>query len=182
MEAFFGLHRVCPVRWDWPGRRLVRGFRSSRSNAMNLWKMRSALSILLVLLTPVAYLNGRAFHDGWDEYFKLVPYVFPLDTAGILNNAAMAWLNGFVAVVNVVFTMLIAHWEMVLFYILFAAFIWRSGSWILGRISRWSARRRAAKEARRQSVLRRAVWWIVEPLLGMGISISMIYLMFFGLR
>lgn len=56
-------------------------------------KWLSAISTLLVVMTPVAYINGRAYHDGWYAYFHLNPAMFPLDTAGSLTVGMRAWLD-----------------------------------------------------------------------------------------
>lgn len=51
----------------------------------------TVLSLILVVLTPVIYFCGRAFHDGWYEALRLDPSMFPLDTAGMLMEGAIAW-------------------------------------------------------------------------------------------
>jgi hypothetical protein len=140
-----------------------------------------ALSVLLVLLTPVAYLNGRAFHDGWYAYFKLDPYMFPLDTAGILHNAPTAWVNGILALAHIVVTGIIVHWGYVALYLLFLVLIWRAGGSLLGHLKRRQMQRQGETRSKCQSLLRRVLWWIAEPLIGLGISVGALYIMLYGL-
>lgn len=140
-----------------------------------------ALSVLLVLLTPVAYLNGRAFHDGWYAYFKLDPYMFPLDTAGILHNAPTAWVNGIFALAHILATGLIAHLGYVVLYLLFVVLVWRAGGWLLSHLKRREGRHHAETTGQRRSLLRRVLWWIAEPLMGLGISVGALYIMLYGL-
>lgn len=50
----------------------------------------TVFSLALVVLTPVVYFCGRAFHDGWYGELRLDPGMFPLDTAGMLTEGGVA--------------------------------------------------------------------------------------------
>ena len=147
----------------------------------NAGQILGVLSVLLVLLTPVAYLNGRAFHDGWYAYFKLDPYMFPLDTAGILQNAPTAWVNGILALAHIAITGIVAHWGYTTLYLVLLILIWRTGGSLLSHLKRSQTRRRAETNQQRRSLLRRVLWWIAEPLIGLGISVGALYIMLYGL-
>ena len=48
----------------------------------------------IAILTPVFYLNGVAFHEGYLGYFHLSPSMFPSDVPDTLTFAALAWMGG----------------------------------------------------------------------------------------
>lgn len=55
----------------------------------------TAASLFFVVMTPVIYIMGRAYHDGWYDYLKLDQSMFPLDTAGMLTEGGVALTQGF---------------------------------------------------------------------------------------
>lgn len=49
------------------------------------------LSLFIVVCTPVVYVGGRAYHDGWYERLHLNPGLFPADTQAILTDEFIGW-------------------------------------------------------------------------------------------
>jgi len=49
--------------------------------------------ITLALLTPLLYLNGKAFYEGYLTYLHLNTTMFPQDTADTMMSAVTAWLS-----------------------------------------------------------------------------------------
>lgn len=49
--------------------------------------------ITLALLTPLLYLNGKAFYEGHLTYLHLNTTMFPQDTADTMMSAVTAWLS-----------------------------------------------------------------------------------------
>lgn len=64
----------------------------SRSQTAIQWL--TAASLFFVVMTPVIYIMGRAYHDGWYAYLNLDQSMFPLDTAGMLTEGGMALTQG----------------------------------------------------------------------------------------
>ena len=65
----------------------------SRSQTAIQWL--TAVSLFFVVMTPVIYIMGRAYHDGWYDYLHLDQSMFPLDTAGMLTEGGIALTQGF---------------------------------------------------------------------------------------
>jgi hypothetical protein len=51
----------------------------------------AVISAFLVVMTPVAYISGRGFHDAWYGYFHLNGDMFPLDTVNMMTMGYEAW-------------------------------------------------------------------------------------------
>lgn len=51
----------------------------------------SIIPITLALLTPIFYLNGKAFQEGYLNYLNLNASMFPQDTAGTMMSSVVAW-------------------------------------------------------------------------------------------
>lgn len=89
---------------------------------------------LLMLITPVVYFNGYAFHDGWYEYFHLDPAMFPLDTAGTLTWGTVAWADLLIKIVTTLKQVELSRWLLPMSVIGAAAIaaslmIWGHDSW-----------------------------------------------------
>jgi hypothetical protein len=72
------------------------------------------IATLAAILTPVCYLNGRAFHSGYLTRLHLEPSMFPLDTQGTFIEAAGAWMQGSSIVLRAFSEALAAHWFLAL--------------------------------------------------------------------
>ena len=55
--------------------------------------MAATVPITLALLTPLFYLNGKAFYEGYLSYLNLNTTMFPQDTAATMMSAVIAWLS-----------------------------------------------------------------------------------------
>ncbi|WP_445145021.1 hypothetical protein [Dyella sp. Tek66A03] len=88
------------------------------------------LSLLFVVMTPVTYFNGRAFHDGWYAYLHLDQQMFPLDTAGMLTQGAVAWGDALAELIDATFKSIGAHWFVVLLMIFSGALLWSVFAWL----------------------------------------------------
>lgn len=141
----------------------------------------AALSAILVLLTPVIYFNGRAFHDGWYDYFHLDQAMFPLDTAGMLMEGAIAWGDGLAAIMSAVTRVGIWAWLRVGSVVLLGALIGGGSIWIYEiRQARWAKLKNKPVQKHSPKIggfLRR----LLSPILVMGISAAAIYVLVFGL-
>lgn len=54
----------------------------------------TAVSLFLVVMTPIIYCIGRAYHDGWYSELNLDGSLFPLDTASMLTQGFMVAAGG----------------------------------------------------------------------------------------
>jgi hypothetical protein len=72
------------------------------------------VATFVAVATPVFYLNGRAFHDGYLEHLHLVPSMFPADVQDTFICAARAWLEESNALLGTVAKAIRAHWGVVL--------------------------------------------------------------------
>lgn len=72
------------------------------------------IATLVAVATPLCYLNGRAFHDGYLGRLHLEPTMFPSDAQGIFIDAARAWLEGSATVLNAITKAVEAHWFLIL--------------------------------------------------------------------
>ena len=136
---------------------------------------------LLVLITPVFYFNGRAFHDGWYNYLHLDQAMFPLDTPGMLTEGAIAWADGLVAIVTTMKQVELSRWVLPLSLI--------GGGILLGTLIGWGRDKWIASRAKHDdqpisAVLQRtrvfAIRFLV-PLLMTGFSVGALYVFLFVL-
>jgi len=49
--------------------------------------------IILAALTPIFFLHGRAYHDGYLSYLKLESTMFPISNADTMITATLAWMH-----------------------------------------------------------------------------------------
>jgi hypothetical protein len=80
-------------------------------------------------MAPIAYVNGRAYHDGWYDALQLDQSMFPLDVQGTTSQALVAWAAAISTMFTGVAHGLASHWLVALFgfatdFLLIAAFIW----------------------------------------------------------
>lgn len=71
------------------------------------------IATLVAIATPLCYLNGRAFHDGYLGRLHLEPTMFPLDAQGVFIDAARAWLEGSATVLNAITKAVEGHWFLI---------------------------------------------------------------------
>lgn len=72
------------------------------------------IATFIAIATPVCYLNGRAFHDGYLEQLHVAPSMFPANVQDIFICAARAWLEGSSFVLGTIGQAIRAHWFLVL--------------------------------------------------------------------
>jgi hypothetical protein len=139
----------------------------------------TAVSLFLVVMTPIAYLNGRAFHDGWYGALNLDQAMFPMDTQGTLVQAAVAWADGLAVLFMAIGKAFKEHWLQLVMMIVVNSLVIAGFVWILNV---WDRRRskRSGKPLQR-TFIRRAVARILSPMLVLGISVAAIYVAIFCL-
>ncbi|WP_462383136.1 hypothetical protein [Pseudomonas sp. Marseille-QA0892] len=59
-------------------------------SAISLTKI---IPIFLTVITPIFFLHGSAYHEGYLAYLKLEPTMFEIGTADTLIKATIAWLH-----------------------------------------------------------------------------------------
>src|SRR6185312_1029204 len=68
------------------------------------------IAAIAAIATPLCYLNGRAFHDGYLGHLHLASSMFPTDVQGTFTDAARAWMEEAAVVLGAVSKALGAHW------------------------------------------------------------------------
>lgn len=66
--------------------------------------------VFLGVVTPIFYLNGKAFHEGYLGYLNLEASMFPIDTSSTLTYAVSAWLYATIAGMKVINDFLGENW------------------------------------------------------------------------
>lgn len=99
------------------------------------------LATALGLLSPVFYLNGRAFRYGYLGYLHLEPSMFPTDVPDTLTYAAFAWMGGLTSVLDAVKKTVVAHWIAVGVMPVAALALFAAAVHFIGA---WARRRRAS--------------------------------------
>jgi hypothetical protein len=141
------------------------------------------LSLLFVVITPVTYFNGRAFHDGWYAYLHLDQQMFPLDTAGMLTQGAVAWGDALAELIGATLKSIGSHWFVLLLMIFSGALVWSVFAWFNRKMCEGGKRRkrRLAKPKGRLSALASPVFSRAVILaLVLFLSIEVISLMTLG--
>jgi hypothetical protein len=72
------------------------------------------VAALIGIATPIVYLNGRAYHDGYLAYFHLDTSMFPIDVPSTFVLAARAWLEGATVVLTSTAQALKHHWFVII--------------------------------------------------------------------
>ncbi|WP_329741440.1 hypothetical protein [Dyella sp. A6] len=67
-------------------------------------------SLFIVVMTPFAYLGGRAYHDGWYAALRLDPNMFPLDPQGVLVEGAIGWGEVLSTVMDTICHVIAHYW------------------------------------------------------------------------
>jgi hypothetical protein len=117
-------------------------------------------TLVVTVATPLTYLSGRSYHDGWYHYFNLAPDMFPTDTAGTLTYAAYAWINGISAFLTPMLEGLIKHWQFLASYVIFLVLLYRGVEWFIRMTSRRDELRRDKQPLQRNSKLKQRARWV----------------------
>lgn len=138
------------------------------------------ISTLFVIATPLVYIDGRAYHDGWFQYLKLDDRMFPLDTAGTLTLGAQVIRDFFSLTRDTLVQAFAVHtlWSFVVFFAI------GSAVHLLLQLTKVVLKMRAAQatETTRSDVGSRDRWFfLVAPYVGIGASVSLIYLFVFAM-
>ena len=83
----------------------------------------TAASFFFVVMTPVIYIMGRAYHDGWYAYLNLDQGMFPLDTPGMLAEGFVALADGLGRLLKGDGELL-HHWFLLLLVVVAGGFVW----------------------------------------------------------
>jgi len=131
------------------------------------------VSLLFVAMTPVTYFNGRAFHDGWYAYLHLDQQMFPLDTAGMLTQGAVAWGDALAELITATLETIATHWLALLLMIFSGALIWAVFAWLNRKMDEGGKKKKQrpvkirSRFAKLSSpILSRAIFLILALLLG----------------
>lgn len=140
------------------------------------------LSLLFVVMTPVTYFNGRAYHDGWYSYVHLDQQMFPLDTPGMLTQGAVAWGNALAELIAATLASIATHWFALLLTIFSIALIWSVFAWISRRMDKSGRKKvRPSKAKNRLAALASPVFSrAVIVALALFLAIEVISLMTLG--
>lgn len=109
----------------------------SRLQVVILWL--TAMSLFWVVMTPVTYFIGRAFHDGWYEALHLDPGMFPLDTASMLIQGFVAEGEALAKLAGGISQVLVTHGVLLLALLAIGALTWGAIMWL----GHWADDRRA---------------------------------------
>jgi len=105
-------------------------------------------------MTPVTYIAGRAYHDGWYDRLHLDQSMFPLDTAGMLTEGAIAIEDGFGKVATAALQAVGNHWFVVLLIVVGGGLIWAALAPIFQKLDEDRADRKKALPKRHRPILR----------------------------
>lgn len=132
----------------------------------------AAWTLVVAIATPLGYLSGRGYHDGWYEYFNLDPEMFSVDTAGVLHLAAVAWINLMGVVLQGLWATIKEHWFVLVLYLVFCVLLWNT----LNKGVDYLRARAKGRETKEPPKKKPAVEWVLrvvgEPVLGMSLSIG----------
>lgn len=84
----------------------------------------TAISLFFVIMTPVMYLAGRAYHDGYYNALQLDQSMFPLDNAGTLTEGAIALGMGFGKLATALIEVIGHHWLVMLSIVVSGGLVW----------------------------------------------------------
>lgn len=112
----------------------------------------AVFTALLIALTPIIYLNGRGFHDGWYRYLNLDGTMFPVNTADMLAMGGRAWIDGLSEIVTRVFAHIHGYEWVIVLMIISAAFV-------IAGFQLWSdhVQRKMAQKKKKPEIVR--IWW-----------------------
>jgi len=108
---------------------------SPRSRVHEATQLLTAVSLFFVVMTPVAYFAGRAYHDGWYDALHLDQGMFPLDTAGMMTEGFVAAGDAAAKLAKAAVAAILAHWFLLIVIILAGGLIGACFRWINHRVS-----------------------------------------------
>jgi ABC-type Fe3+ transport system permease subunit len=120
----------------------------------------TALSLFFVVMTPITYFVGRAYHDGWYDALGLDGSLFPLDTATMLTQGFMVAENGFGKLATASLQAVGAHFVLLVSVLLTAALTWAVFKWLEHRLDERSASK-AKKPAQDQHVRQKSLRFLI---------------------
>ena len=131
---------------------------------------------LAAVATPLGYLNGRAFHDGYLGRLHLESSMFPVDVQGTFINTARAWMEGAATVLGAVSAAIGAHWFLIV--VLPALLVIGLSAAIHYVMHRIAAKQNAMADRQRSTEHGRLIRSILSPLYALFLSAYGIYTMF----
>lgn len=132
---------------------IVAGANPPSADAPHVWHQGAShwftlTSLFFVVMTPVIYLAGRAYHDGWYAALNLNQGMFPLDTAGMLIEGAIAFGSGFGKLSTACIGLALHHWLVLLIVTLGGGLIWAAIASLSKRLDEDRATRKKADSAK----------------------------------
>lgn len=120
----------------------------------------TAVSLFFVVMTPITYFVGRAYHDGWYDALGLDGSLFPLDTATMLTQGFMVAENGFGKLATASLQAVGTHFFLLLSVLLTAALTWAAFKWLGHRLDERSADK-PKKPAQDQHVRQKSLRFLI---------------------
>lgn len=152
---------------------------SSRLQIATQWV--TFLSFFFVVMTPITYFIGRAYHDGWYDALNLDGGLFPLDTAAMLTQGFVVAGDGLAKLAVAIVHALGMHFILLLSVVLTAALTWATCKWLGHRADERSASK-PKKPTQDQSVRQRSLRYLtVNSILVVLIGLFGIYELVFVL-
>lgn len=131
------------------------------------------IAALVAVGTPVCYLNGRAFHDGYLARLHLSPSMFPADAQSTFTDAALGWMNGAAVVLSAVSDALAAHWFLII--VLPTILITGLSAALHEAFHRLEAKRKASPENLEEKKPRRLLWTALTPVFTLFFGAYLMY-------
>jgi len=150
---------------------VTREAKDTSSVAIGKW-----LATLAAIATPLGYLNGRAFHDGYLDRLHLESSMFPADVQGTFINTARAWMEGSATVLGAVSKAIGMHWFLIV--VLPALLVTGLSAVVHYLVYRAAKRRKAMPEPRRDTKPARVIHSVLNPVYAMFFSAYAIYTLF----
>jgi hypothetical protein len=130
----------------------------SRLQVAILWL--TAISLFWVVMTPITYFVGRAYHDGWYDELGLDGSLFPLDTASMLTQGFVVAEDGFTRLEVASLHALVAHFFLLLSVAVTAALTWAICKWMQHRLEAQGVNK-PKKPAQDQHVRQRSLRYLM---------------------
>lgn len=139
------------------------------------------LSFFFVVMTPITYFIGRAYHDGWYDALNLDGGLFPLDTAAMLTQGFVVAGDGLAKLATAIVHALATHFLLLLSVVLTAALTWATGKWMEHRLDKRNTSK-SKKPAQDQHVRQRSLRFLtINSILVVLIGVFGIYELVFVL-
>ena len=150
----------------------------SRLQVVILWL--TAISLFWVVMTPITYFVGRAYHDGWYDELGLDGSLFPLDTASMLTQGFEVAGDGMAKFSAASLQALAHHWIFLSLFLLAMGSTWGACKWLEHRVDERRASK-PKKPAQDQRVRQRSLrFHTTNAILTMLIALFVFYEVVFG--